>query len=188
MPVQRAITLATSSSVTSSRNILFSGSIRLISFFSATSFFSNSGIFPYLISAARCKSAFTSAWSLSARNRSICVWISLDWFINSFSSCHCLFRDNSFSFRSAISFSIASFRLSDRASFSFFNASLSISSRRMFLTIVSISAGILSISSFSVDAASSMRSTALSGRKRSAIYRSDRSAAAIIALSAIRTP
>ena len=52
----------------------------------------------------------------------------------------------------------------------------------------SSSAGIESISMRSLDAASSTRSMALSGRKRSLMYRSESTAAATSALSWMRTP
>ncbi len=55
------------------------------------------------------------------------------------------------------------------SSLSFFSASRSISSCWMRRSTSSISVGIESISIFSRDAASSIRSIALSGRKRSAM-------------------
>ena len=70
---------------------------------------------------------------------------------------------------SASSASIASRRAFDASSFSFFSASRSISSCVMRRSTSSISVGIESISIFSREAASSIRSIALSGRKRSAM-------------------
>ena len=70
---------------------------------------------------------------------------------------------------------------------SLFMAAFSISSCFIFLFSSSIFSGTEFISRRSFDAASSMRSIALSGRKRFVIYLCDRSTAAIIASSSMRT-
>ncbi|MPN29037.1 hypothetical protein SDC9_176485 [bioreactor metagenome] len=84
---------------------------------------------------------------------------------------------------SASSASSASRRLTEAASVSFFNPVISISIRMALRSISSISTGELSISVRSTAAASSTRSIALSGRKRSAMYLSESTAAATNALS-----
>ena len=89
---------------------------------------------------------------------------------------------------SANSFSSSSRRIREPASFSFFRAESSISMRMAFRSSSSISVGQESISVRSLAAASSIRSIALSGRKRSAMYLSERVAAATMAASRILTP
>ena len=87
----------------------------------------------------------------------------------SFSPCQCAFISFDCSRRSASSRSIASRRAALASSFSFFSAWSSISSCWMRRSTSSISVGIESISMRSREAASSIRSIALSGRKRSAM-------------------
>ena len=87
----------------------------------------------------------------------------------SFSPCQWAFITLERSRRSASSRSIASRRATDASSFSFLSAWCSISSCWMRRSTVSISVGIESISMRSPEAASSIRSIALSGRKRSAM-------------------
>mmetsp|Transcript_40636 Transcript_40636/g.96538 ORF Transcript_40636/g.96538 Transcript_40636/m.96538 type:complete len:363 (+) Transcript_40636:1197-2285(+) len=70
----------------------------------------------------------------------------------------------------------------------FSSDSLSISSLRTWRSMASRAMGLDVISIFSLAAASSMRSIALSGRKRSAMYRSLSTAASTSALSLMRTP
>ena len=89
--------------------------------------------------------------------------------IASFSACQRAFSSEAVSLRSASSASIASRRAFEASSFSPFSASRSISSCRMRRSTSSISTGEDSISIFSREAASSIRSIALSGRKRSAM-------------------
>ena len=104
--------------------------------------------------------------------------------IRSCSACHLLRRPDSCSLSSAISL------LSDSVfseSPSRLMASRSISSCLMRRAISSRSSGKLSICIRSLAAASSIRSIALSGRKRSVIYRSERRTAAIMASSCMRT-
>ena len=71
---------------------------------------------------------------------------------------------------------------------SFLRASLSISNWIFCLSILSISSGIESISILNDEAASSIKSIALSGKNLSVIYLSESFAAAINALSRILTP
>ena len=86
-----------------------------------------------------------------------------------FSFCQRAFISLKLSFSSASSASSASRRAFEASSVSFFIASRSISSCWMRRLTSSISVGIESISIFSREAASSIRSIALSGRKRSAM-------------------
>ena len=85
----------------------------------------------------------------------------------SFSACHCAFIAPDVSRSSASSRSIASRRVAEASSFSLASAWCSISSCMMRRSTSSISVGSESISMRSRDAASSIRSIALSGRKRS---------------------
>ena len=89
---------------------------------------------------------------------------------------------------SASSFSSVASRAFDASSVSLRSASRSISSWIRRRSSSSSSIGIESISMRSRDAASSTRSIALSGRKRSVMYRSESVAAATSAESVIRTP
>jgi hypothetical protein len=89
--------------------------------------------------------------------------------IASFSACHCAFMAEERSRSSASSRSIASRRATDGSSLSLASAWCSISSCMMRRSTSSISVGIESISMRRRDAASSIRSIALSGRKRSAM-------------------
>ena len=73
------------------------------------------------------------------------------------------------------------------SSFSRLMASRSISSWRIFRSMVSSSSGAELISRRSLEAASSMRSMALSGRKRLEMYLWESSTAATMASSLIRT-
>ncbi len=108
--------------------------------------------------------------------------------IASRSSCQCAFIRLLSSWSSASSFSRRCNLSLEASSFSFFRASRSISNCMILRSISSSSAGMLSISMRSRDAASSIRSMALSGKKRSLMYRSDKVAAAMTAESWIRTP
>ena len=87
----------------------------------------------------------------------------------SFSDCHWAFIPAERSRSSASSRSMASRRATDASSLSFFSAWSSISSCWTRRSTSSISVGIESISMRSREAASSIRSMALSGRKRSAM-------------------
>ena len=108
--------------------------------------------------------------------------------IEFFSSVHCAFI-SSYVLRKAFKLSRVSLRWDfDNSSVSFFSAFSSISSCIILRDISSISAGIDCISVFIIAHASSTRSIALSGKNLSLIYRLERVAAAINALSWIFTP
>ena len=92
------------------------------------------------------------------------------------------------SVNSEISFFRSSNFSSVALSFSFFNASNSISSCNSLLVTSSSSVGIEFLSVFIFADASSIRSIALSGKNLSLMYLSLRVAAAIIALSVILIP
>jgi hypothetical protein len=89
--------------------------------------------------------------------------------IASFSPCQCAFIAVERSRSSASSCSIACLRATEASSFSFLSAWCSISSCWIRRSTSSISVGIESISIRRREAASSIRSIALSGRKRSAM-------------------
>ena len=108
--------------------------------------------------------------------------------ISFFSSSHWAFKRSNCSLSSESSLLSFSSLALEAESVSFLRASLSISSWSTLLLISSISAGIESISVLIIAEASSIRSMALSGRKRSDIYLSDRVAAAITAPSDILMP
>ena len=103
--------------------------------------------------------------------------------IASFSSTHLALSALDLSFSSASSFSASRRRSFECGSFSLLSACLSISSCRMRLRISSISVGMESICIRRLAAPSSIRSMALSGRKRSEIYRCERVTAATSAAS-----
>ncbi len=86
--------------------------------------------------------------------------------ISSFSRCHLAFIVEACSFSSATSRSTSSLRFLDALSFSLDSACRSISSATTLRWSVSIGVGSESISIFRREAASSIRSIALSGRKR----------------------
>ena len=169
MPVQRDTTPAMSSAVISSFKIRLED----CSFFSLLDFcsrsFSNAGRRPYRISAAFAKSVRASAISASMRNASSSFLIVLISTIVSFSFFHLSSSSEVPSLRSALSFSIFAMRSLAVLSVSFFRASRSIS-RRMILRRVSSSwGGMFSSDMRNEEAASSMRSTTLSGKNRSVI-------------------
>ena len=85
-------------------------------------------------------------------------------------------------------FSISSRRARASLVFSFVSARFSMSSDTMRRSTSSISAGTESICVRRREAASSTRSMALSGRKRSVMYRAESRAAATSAASVMRTP
>ncbi len=87
--------------------------------------------------------------------------------ISAFSFCHWAVSWALFSRRSASSFSMRARRSRLAASFSFLSACRSISSCMICRSSSSISVGLESSSILRRDAASSIKSTALSGRKRS---------------------
>ncbi len=107
-----------------------------------------------------------STWK---RACSICSLVERIFWIASFSCCQCAFIPAACSLRSAVSRSTFASRSFEALSFSFLSAWRSISSWISFLSTWSISVGSESISMRRREAASSMRSMALSGRKRSAM-------------------
>jgi len=108
--------------------------------------------------------------------------------MTAFSLRHCAIMPEDFSRRLACSSLTFSSRAADGLSVSFSSAFFSISNCRICRSNTSISVGIESSSILRRDADSSMRSTALSGRKRAEMYLSDRVAAATMAPSWMRTP
>ena len=187
MPVHADTTSAISSSVTSSLSSLFSSPLPARSF-SSSSFFSRLGSAPYLSCASFSRSYALSASSIWCLTSSICCLVLLTSVIAFFSFSHWVLMESSSSLRAESSFSMASSLALDPLSSSLPRACFSISSCIIFLDISSSSAGIESISVLIFDAASSIRSMALSGRNLSEIYLSESVAHAISALSVILTP
>ena len=109
------------------------------------------------------------ASSIWKRACSICSFVARIFWIASFSCCQCAFMPADCSRRLAISCSTFASRSFEGLSDSFLSASRSISSCMTRRSTVSISIGIESISMRRREAASSTRSIALSGRKRSAM-------------------
>ena len=163
MPVQRLTMAATSDSPTSRRSMALSfGEV-------AASCFSRAGISPYSRREARSYSPFSLACSSSMRRSSSFFWRPRAPSITFFSFSHWARNLPSSSLSSANSFSISASRVRLAASFSFVRecrSNCSCISRR---SRTSISVGRLSSCIRTALAASSMRSTALSGRKRSAM-------------------
>ena len=167
MPVQRETTAAMSCSVTSSLSIRLSF-WTLASFLAAALLrFSSSGIRPYLISATFSSSASRSALSASIFSCSIWCWQAWISLMSFFSFCQWISIWLLCSRRSASCRSRLRSRFLAAASDSFFSASRSISSWVIFRFRLSSSSGIESISIRRAEVASSIRSIALSGRKRS---------------------
>ena len=167
IPVQRDTTRDISSSPTSSFNSFSVWSV----FSKDSSSFCNSssrrGKVPYFNSAAFSSCPSLSAPSLSSVALCIFSFNALFSSIIFFSYFHCSFKTEYFSLISRISISNASNLLTDSLSFSFLKASRSISNWVIFLWYLSISAGIESICIFKNEAASSIKSIALSGRNLS---------------------
>ena len=150
--------------------------------------FSRSATTPYRSSATRARSPSRSFRSDSVFASSTCPFIFLiDW-MSSFSTFQCALRAVRCSPHDASSLSISASLSFDPSSLSRRIPSRSISSCFIFRSTESSSSGIESISMRSFDAASSIRSIALSGRNRSGMYRSLNCAAATMAPSVIRTP
>mmetsp|Transcript_21304 Transcript_21304/g.72541 ORF Transcript_21304/g.72541 Transcript_21304/m.72541 type:complete len:483 (+) Transcript_21304:618-2066(+) len=192
MPVHLLITSEMSDSVTSSLSTVLPSACAASNAASAsTSCLCRLIRLPYLSSAARFRSYSRSACATAICPSSICslsCWIS-DSFARSPShrsvSSSCLERRLASSLSSLCSLAAAPLSFSAPG---LLRLSRSISS---FITVRSISSsavGLLVISILSLAAASSTRSIALSGRKRSAMYRSLSTAASTSALSRIRTP
>ncbi len=161
MPVQRDTTPAISSSVTSSLSRALS-----VCPDASASFFSSSGILPYCSSPAFCRSpprcacsSSIRAWSRSSLIRASAWILSRSFCQRVVSSLDCCSSSDS----SLRRFSRRSFEAS---SVSFCNACSSIRSWMIRRSSPSISSGLLSTSMRMRLAASSIRSIALSGRKR----------------------
>ena len=139
---------------------------------------------PYWISAALEIAALTSllARVLACSSCSLAVHF-FDLF---FSDCLAFIAEDFFEIGDP--FSISSSRAFDFSSVSRVRACRSISSWRISRSRTSISCGRLSISIRIREAASSIKSIALSGRNRSVMYRFESVAAATIAASLMRTP
>ena len=167
IPVHFEIILQISSSVTASwtreRSFDFTDSS------SAASCFSSCGSLPYCNSAALLRSYFCCAWAICWWTCSISSRSLLKWSTDFFSLSHCAFMPANSSRRLESSCLSVSRRSCDKWSVSFFNAASSISSCIILRLSSSISAGMESISVFTSAHASSTRSIALSGRKRSEI-------------------
>ena len=177
-----ATTHAMSSSVTSSFNSRLPF-CSLMASLATASFSSSPGTRPYWISAAVDKSPARSAASWLRRASSILPFIILTALIAAFSSCHWPLSLAERSLRSASCFFKFVKRSLEAASFSFLRAVSSISNCRIWRSSWSISTGIESSSMRNREAPSSMRSIALSGRKRSAMYRLESCAAEMSAPS-----
>ena len=152
------------------------------------SFFSNSINLPYLSSAAVCKSVLRSASAIFVLTLSISSLIPASPWIVLFSTSHWAFNFPILPSKSSISEVNLSILARHSGEVSFFKASRSISNWIFWRNITSISSGIESISIRRADAASSIKSIALSGKNLSVIYLSESWAAAIKALSRILTP
>mmetsp|Transcript_30558 Transcript_30558/g.85595 ORF Transcript_30558/g.85595 Transcript_30558/m.85595 type:complete len:296 (+) Transcript_30558:790-1677(+) len=190
MPVQRATISAMSCSVTSSRSMLVLA--RCSSCASAcSSCCCRLCREPYLSSAARFRSYSRSACCISMLTASISSRTCWMRSMFSFSAIHWSLSARCFSCTPASSASRDSRRPCDALSAAApprVRLSFSISSCMILRSSSSKAWGLLVISIFSLAPASSTRSMALSGRNRSAMYRSDISAASTRAESEMDTP
>ena len=138
-------------------------------------------------SAALLRSKLLLAWSICNWTDSISSFMVLISSISSFSFFHWAPNSACLSLRD-ISSLLIFFNLSiEKSSVSLFKDNFSISNCRTFRSISSISSGLEVMTIFNLEAASSIRSIALSGRNLSLIYLSLRVAAATKALSEILT-
>ncbi len=167
MPVHLATTSAMSSASTSSLSIFCFAWSSASFLFSSRSCFSSSGSVPYWSSAAFARSPLRVTASIWKRACSICSFVERIFWIASFSCCQCAFMPAEVSRSSASSFSTFPRRSFEALSVSFLSAWRSISSWMSLRSTSSISVGMESISMRRREAASSMRSMALSGRNRS---------------------
>ena len=188
MPVHAATTSAMFSSVTSSCNSRLVCPDCFNDSCISASFFSRPGIVSYRICAAWLRSPSRSAFSCSRCASSSWLLTMLAALMDAFSSCQLVFNALVSSFSLARVSSSLARRFLLAASFSFFNAVRSISNCMICRSSWSISVGIESSSIRSRAAASSMRSIALSGRKRSVMYRWERVVADTSAVSWMRMP
>ena len=186
IPVHLETILAISSSVTASWTRDNSFSLTFSS--SSSSCFCSWGSSPYCSCAALFRSYSLCALLISLFTCSISSRIFCTRSTECFSFSHCTFSPAYSSFRPASSSCKCSRRSRLNLSSSFFSASSSISSCIILLLNSSNSVGIESSSVLMSAQASSTRSIALSGKKRSEIYLFDNIAAATRALSVIFTP
>ncbi len=185
IPVHLLTTFAISSSFISSLSNLFS---ECSLFWTAFNCFLSSRSLPYLSSAAVCKSVLRSASSIFAFTFSISSFIPASPVIEAFSCSHWAFNFEILPSNSLICLVKSSTFARASSSDSFLRASLSISSWIFWRIILSISSGMLSISIRKDEAASSIKSIALSGKNLSVMYLSESFAAWIKALSKILMP
>ena len=155
-----------------SSSTLFFKSVPVSTIFSqralrSSSCLTNSGNLPYSISAALLNSLFFFAVSASLRRASAFVLMDAMSLKTLFSVSNCTSRECIFSFASPSSFSIAFRRSSFFLFFSIKSASFSTISVLIARLMRLSSVGSLSICILSSAAASSIRSIALSGKKRS---------------------
>ena len=168
IPVQRSMIFAISSSVTLLRS-KFEPFVFWVCFSSCSSCFLSSGRSPYLSFAAFSYSPFFSASSMSRLSCSIFSRSCWTCPMAFFSFSHCAFMVLKVSRFSASSFWSSARRAFESSSSSFLSAASSICIWMILRLITSSSVGIESISVRIIAQASSMRSMALSGRKRSVI-------------------
>ena len=166
MPAQRETTSAISSAVTSSRRSCEPPSFWM-SASCSRSFFSRSGMRPYLSCEAFALSPAASAASNARRASSSFARTLFTSSSEAFSFFQRAVIASAFAFSSASSLRSSSRRFFEASSVSFASAISSISRRRTWREISSSSAGQESISVRIEAHASSRRSIALSGRKRS---------------------
>ena len=164
MPVQRLTTLAMSCAVTSSRNMALPAAPS-----ASSSCFSKPGMVPYCSSPALARSPERWACSSSIRAPSSSSLILASAEILSFSACQRWVSSSDCCSKLANSLSKLAKRSLDAVSLSLPSASRSIFNWMIRRSSVSISSGFDSTSIRNRDAASSIRSMALSGRKRSEI-------------------
>ena len=163
MPVHAETTSATSVADTSSLTI---GGVLSPAWLACPSSASRAGISPYRIWDARVRSPSRWARSASIRSRSMCSVISPTRFRPDFSDCHRASSPRSSSFASASSALSRANRSFEPGSSSFSSANACMVIRSIERRSLSISSGEESISMRSRDAASSIRSMALSGSCR----------------------
>ena len=169
IPVHRSIIRAISSSVTLSRSKECRLTDCSVFFSSSASSFCSCGSLPYFNSAALLRSYSCCARSICALTDSISARRFCTFPIEAFSFSHFAFISLNCARISASSFCISARCSFESTSFSFCNAASSISCWIMRRWITSSSVGMESISVRIIAHASSIRSIALSGRKRSVI-------------------
>ena len=170
MPVARATTSAISSAPTcvrSSRLLPPAVALPASAACASASFFSRSGSLPYCSSATLLKSPVRLSFSIWKRSLSISSLRAAEPCAAAFSAVQISSRSAYSRPRRTISSSMRPMRRCEASSVSRRTASRSIFSWMMRRSSLSITSGLESISIFTFAAASSIRSMALSGRKRS---------------------